>query len=109
MSVEIRSPAGTVVFGQWQIRELLRTDPGANSVSFRLTHRDDPNVQCALKVITLVQDNTHPTQLSPQQYHGLKTYSDNAKNCASQSLRKLQSFQNHPNLLGLAESLRHRL
>lgn len=103
MSVEIRYPVGTVVFGKWQIQELVRTDPDTNSVSFRLVHSDNPSIQCALKVITLFQDSTHPAQLSPQQQHALKVHSENTKNCASHSLRKLQEFRNHPHLLGCQE------
>ena len=66
MSIESRCRQYGLVFGHWQIGRLLGRGSGNRSAVFHLQRSDAAWEQCALKVVTLLEENCSPESLSPE-------------------------------------------
>lgn len=55
MLIEKRANQYGVVFDHWQLCEFLGSGSGGKTAVYRLVHRENPRMQSALKIVSLIE------------------------------------------------------
>lgn len=100
MLIEKRANQYGVVFDHWQLRELLGSGSGGKTAVYRLTHRENPKMQSALKIISLIEREGTIESLNTaqrQQYDAaLEQYTRHAEN----EVDLMYALGGHSNIVG---------
>lgn len=99
MSIEARSHQFGVVFGHWQIKETLGHGSGGRSMVFRLCREDSPWENCALKVISLIEERGAFETMSPWRQQEYQTAVASCKENAAQEVRLMADLRGKTNIV----------
>ena len=100
MLIEKRANQYGVVFDHWQLCEFLGSGSGGKTAVYRLTHRENPKMQSALKIISLIEREGTIESLNTaqrQQYDAaLEQYTRHAEN----EVDLMYALGGHSNIVG---------
>ena len=100
MLIEKRANQYGIVFDHWQLREFLGSGSGGKTAVYRLVHRDNPKMQSALKIVSLIERKGTIESLNAvllQQYKAaLEQYTRHAEN----EVDLMYALGGHSNIVG---------
>lgn len=100
MSIESRSHQYGNVFGQWQIKHLLGTGSGGKSAVFQLKRKgSDWDEYCALKVISLIEEQGSFEDFSPSRQNEYKVALEACKQAAITEVRLMAQLRGNTNIV----------
>ncbi len=99
MSIESRSSQYGKVFDHWQIRELLGTGSGGKSAVFRMVHTASTGVECALKVISLLEERGRFEDLTDFRKEEYRKVREEFTASAEQEVLMMHDLQGNTNVV----------
>jgi len=100
VSIESRSHQYGNVFGQWQIKHLLGTGSGGKSAVFQLKRKgSDWDEYCALKVISLIEEQGSFEEFSPSRQNEYKVVLEACKQAAITEVRLMAQLRGNTNIV----------
>lgn len=100
MSIETRSNQYGLLFGRWQIQQLLGTGSGGQSAVFKLRRKDsDLDAYSALKVVSLIEERGQRDTFSQLRKNEYDAAADLHKKEAEQEVRLMEQLRGKTNIV----------
>ncbi len=100
MSIESRSQQYGKVFDHWRIRKFIGQGSGGRSAVFSMSHCDMPSVECALKVISLIEQRGSESELSEFRKSEYMRLRDENSRRSENEVMLMYALQGHTNIVG---------
>jgi len=100
MSIESRSQQYGKVFDHWRIRKFIGQGSGGRSAVFSMVHCDMPTVECALKVISLIEQRGRKEEISELRKAEYKRLCDENYRRSENEVMLMYALQGHTNIVG---------
>jgi len=100
MSIESRSKQYGKVFDHWRIRKFIGQGSGGRSAVFSMAHCDMPSVECALKVINIIEQRGSEGELSEFRKSEYIRLRDENSHRSENEVKLMYALQGNTNIVG---------